>query len=135
MNRLVPELVVEDYEESKIFYIEVFGFELMFERKENNFGTFDLEGSHIMLVEDYAGSEFGMEEPGTNGKGVSFQIEVNSIQPILDRLKKINWPLAVPVEENWYRVNSKELGQREFYVEDPDGYWPRFCEDIGERDA
>ena len=99
MNRLVPELVVKNYEKSKKFYIEIFGFKLIFERKEDNFGTFDLEGSHIMLIEDYEGSDFGMEEPGPNGNGISFQIEVNSIQPILDRLKKINWPLAVPVEE------------------------------------
>ena len=135
MNSLVPELVVSNYEESKIFYINVFGFILMFERPESNFGTFDLEGSHVMLIEDYEGSEFGMEEEGPNGKGIHFQVSVKSIQPILNRLKDIDWPLEVPVEENWYRVNSVELGQREFYVEDPDGYWYRFCEDIGERKA
>jgi hypothetical protein len=37
------------------------------------------------------------------------------------------------IEENWYKVNNKKIGNKEFLVQDPDGYLLRFSEDMGER--
>jgi catechol 2,3-dioxygenase-like lactoylglutathione lyase family enzyme len=51
-NALVPELVVADYEQSKAFYVDVFGFSVRFERPESRFGYFDLGGAQIMLLGD-----------------------------------------------------------------------------------
>ena len=50
-NPLVPELVVNNYEISKKFYTEIFGFNLSFERTEDKFGYFDLSGAQIMLLQ------------------------------------------------------------------------------------
>ncbi len=61
------------------------------------------------------------------GRGVNFQIEVQALQPILDRLAGAGWPLFMEPEEAWYRS-----GQRQFVVMDPDGYLFRLAEDIGE---
>jgi hypothetical protein len=36
--------------------------------------------------------------------------------------------------EKWYRAGDRELGQRQFLVQDPDGYLLRFCQDLGERE-
>ncbi|MDR1949360.1 MAG: hypothetical protein LBQ38_08210, partial [Spirochaetaceae bacterium] len=41
--------------------------------------------------------------------------------------------LFMEIEENWYKVNNKKIGNKEFLVQDPDGYLLRFSEDMGER--
>ena len=70
-----------------------------------------------------------MEKPF--GRGINFQIEVKRIKPILDSLAKHNYPLFKDVMENWYRQDNKLLGNKEFLVQDPDGYLLRFSEDLG----
>ncbi len=67
------------------------------------------------------------------GRGINLQIEVESIAPILNRLKHAKIKLFVEVEEKWYRRNNQELGNRQFLVKDPDGYLLRFAEDLGSR--
>ena len=37
------------------------------------------------------------------------------------------------IEENWYRQDDKLLGNKEFLVQDPDGYLIRFSQDLGEK--
>ena len=39
------------------------------------------------------------------------------------------------IEENWYRQDNKLLGNKEFLVQDPDGYLLRFSEDLGEKEV
>lgn len=38
-------------------------------------------------------------------------------------------------EEAWYRKGDFEVGQRQFLVQDPDGYLLRLVEGLGERPA
>ena len=65
------------------------------------------------------------------GNGINFQLEVNNVQLIYDSLKSANYKIAFEIEENWYRQDEKLLGNKEFLVQDPDGYLLRFSEDIG----
>ena len=37
------------------------------------------------------------------------------------------------MEENWYRQDEYLLGNKEFLVQDPDGYLLRFSEDLGKK--
>lgn len=67
------------------------------------------------------------------GNGVNFQIEVKNVDTIYNKLKECNYPITFDMEENWYRENDKLLGNKEFLVQDPDGYLLRFCEDVGEK--
>lgn len=39
------------------------------------------------------------------------------------------------IEENWYRQDDKLLGNKEFLIQDPDGYLLRFYKDLGEKEA
>lgn len=132
-NALVPELVVADFERSKAFYVDVFGFSVRFERPESRFGYFDLGGAQIMLLEDTNRPLYQMHRSGPKGKGLHFQIEIPSISAMLERLNKASIPLASEVVESWYRQDTLLHGQKEFFVADPDGYLYRFCEYIGER--
>ena len=67
------------------------------------------------------------------GNGINFQLEVEDSEKIYNNLKKNNYKIAFDLEENWYRQDDKLLGNKEFLVQDPDGYLLRFSEDLGER--
>ena len=67
------------------------------------------------------------------GRGVNFQIKVERLRPILEALDAAEWPLFEAPSEAWYRTGDIEGGQREFLVQDPDGYLLRFAEDLGSR--
>ena len=67
------------------------------------------------------------------GRGINLQIDVKIVATLIESLKKNNWPLFKPLKENWYRVGDKKTGNKEFLVQDPDGYLLRFAQDLGER--
>ena len=67
------------------------------------------------------------------GRGINLQIDVPGVTPILQRLASIGWPLFKGVEDAWYRAGDVEAGQRQFIVQDPDGYLVRLVERLGER--
>lgn len=134
-NALVPELLVADYQAAKAFYRDIFGFSLRYERAEDRFGYFELEGAQLMLLQAPGAMDCGLEQPGPNGKGLHFQVEVQAIADLLQRLHAAGSELRGPVSESWYRVDGCEHGQREFFVADSDGYLFRFFEYIGERAA
>lgn len=55
------------------------------------------------------------------------------LSEILGRLEAAGVKIFFGPEERWYRVNSSEVGVRQFLVQDPDGYLVRLQEKIGER--
>lgn len=132
-NRLVPELVVKDYPASRDFYRDAFGFSLRFERQEDRFGYFELEGAQLMLLQEPGAAVCGLQRPGPKGKGIHFQLELEALDGLLSRLQAAAVKPSTPVGESWYRVGEREHGQREFFVADPDGYLFRFFEYLGER--
>jgi len=67
------------------------------------------------------------------GRGVNFQIELKNISITYQKLIAKHYPLFMDIQENWYQCNGIEVGQKEFLVQDPDGYLLRFCQNIGER--
>ena len=67
------------------------------------------------------------------GNGINFQLEVDNLDKIYNNLKDKNYKIAFDIEENWYRQDDKLLGNKEFLVQDPDGYLLRFSEDLGEK--
>jgi hypothetical protein len=68
------------------------------------------------------------------GNGINFQLEVDNVERIYETLKSNNYNIAFEMEENWYRQDDKLLGNKEFLVQDPDGYLIRLSEDLGERE-
>ena len=68
------------------------------------------------------------------GRGVNFQIEVPDVDLLLTRLRKNKIELFMELEEKWYRKDDVEVGNRQFLVQDPDGYLLRFFEDMGTRE-
>ncbi len=128
-NRLIPELAVRDIEKSLHFYT-LLGFSVEYQRDE--FVMISLQGSQIMLEHLHDNWITGPMDPPF-GRGVNLQMEVESIRPLLDVLRKKNYPLFREPATNWYQAGSMVLGNREFLVQDPDGYLLRFFEDAGEK--
>ena len=67
------------------------------------------------------------------GRGINFQIELSDIAPLYERLKAANHPFFRDVKDVWYDTPDTSSGQREFLIQDPDGYLLRFCQALGEK--
>lgn len=130
--RLVPELDVFNLEESKKFWCNILGFDIAYQRPENRFMYLELQGAQVMLTQRNGNWETGtLERP--LGRGINFQMFVASVVPLLDALKHEKWPLFRECHDAWYRIAGEERGNRQFLVQDPDGYLLRFAEDLGKR--
>ena len=133
--RLVPELYVFDFKESLYFYTDVLGFAVLYDRKDERFAYLELEGAQLMLEEVSDSSrQFGsarLERP--LGRGVNLQIQISMVDVLYERVLSSNAEVVIAIEEKWYRVNSREGGNRQFVVSDPDGYLLRFYTDLGDR--
>jgi catechol 2,3-dioxygenase-like lactoylglutathione lyase family enzyme len=131
-NALVPELDVSDLQSSLHFWCGLLGFEVAYDRPAARFAYLVRGPLQIMLCERNGNWEVGELSPPF-GRGINFQMNVESLVPILESLKAAEWPLFRQPNEAWYRTGDREGGQREFLVQDPDGYLLRFAEDIGTR--
>jgi catechol 2,3-dioxygenase-like lactoylglutathione lyase family enzyme len=130
--RLVPELDVLDLEQSKNFWCGILGFRIAYQRPENRFAYIELQGSQVMLNQQNGNWETGpLERP--LGRGINFQMFVDSVTPLLDALSREKWPLFRESHDAWYRIAGEQRGNRQFLVQDPDGYLLRFAQDLGTR--
>lgn len=129
-NALIPELSVTSIQSSKWFYIELLGFKLEYERVEDKFIFISLEEKVQMMLEEINGHWDTGELKYPFGRGINFQIEVEDMQPIVDRLKEASIPLFRNPVISKYTGNEKNFIQREFLVQDPDGYLLRFSQEM-----
>lgn len=133
-NALIPELIVSNFEKSLHFYTKILGFKIDYDRPEKKFAMLSLEGSQLMINERNGWWETGIFEYPL-GRGINLQIKISDIDRLLNFLKINNIVLYQELEEAWYRKGDREVGHKEFLVQDPDGYLLRFVQDIGERDV
>ena len=132
-NKIIPELSVSNLDKSLNFY-KVIGFEIEYERLENKFAFISLGEIQFMLQEISKDDKWDVGVLSYPfGNGINFQLEVENVDNIYKNLKDNNYKITFEMEENWYRQNSKLLGNKEFLVQDPDGYLLRFSEDLGEK--
>jgi catechol 2,3-dioxygenase-like lactoylglutathione lyase family enzyme len=133
-NALVPELSITNFEKSLHFYTQILGFSIAYQRPEEGFAFLTLGQAQIMIDEigksrTWATAEFNYPL----GRGINLQIEVASLEPLLTNLRANHIQLFLEPEEKWYQVGDYEAGNRQFLVQDPDGYLLRFAEDLGRR--
>ncbi len=133
---LTPELLCTSIKISLPFYTEVLGFNIQYQRPEEGFAMLERQGSRIMLDELVPGSDRSwtaapLEIPF--GRGINLQIETDAIDVLYANVQKSKAKIFRQLEEKWYRANDVELGNRQFIVQDPDGYLLRFFQNLGER--
>lgn len=130
----MPELDVSNLAISADFYARL-GFELAYARPDEGFAYLVRDNAHVMLqLATGPGRRFrtaALERP--YGRGSNFQLEVADVAAVLEELVAAGHELVIPLEDRWYRVHEREVGHRQFVVEDPDGYLWRPFQSLGER--
>jgi catechol 2,3-dioxygenase-like lactoylglutathione lyase family enzyme len=134
-SKLVPELMVTDLDSSLAFWDSCLGFEVVYQRPEDGFAYLDSNGAQVMLEQVDPHASQWLTAPLTKpfGRGINIQIDVVAVAPIIQKLGQAGFPLYLECKDTWYRANNVEVGQREFIVQDPDGYLVRLVERLGER--
>lgn len=132
-NKSIPEFSVTNLENSLKFY-KTIGFKIEYDRPENKFVFISLGKIQFMLQEISNNDKWNvMELTYPFGNGINFQLEVDNVNEIYKELKENNYKITFEIEENWYRQGNRLLGNKEFLIQDPDGYLLRFFEDLGEK--
>jgi catechol 2,3-dioxygenase-like lactoylglutathione lyase family enzyme len=133
--RMVPELHVTDIAASLAFWRGALGFGIAYERPAERFVYLEhADGAQIMLCQRNGRFETGpMARP--LGQGVMFQVYVTDLEPVLAMLAARSWPIYLGPREVWRRVGARDQGQREVFVQDPDGYLAMVAADLGWRPA
>lgn len=134
-SKNIPELSVTNLENSLKFY-KTAGFKVEYDRLENKFAFISLGEIQFMLQEIADNDKWDLAPLSYPfGNGINFQLEVKNLDDIYNSFKNSNYKIAFDIEENWYRQDSKLLGNKEFLIQDPDGYLLRFSEDLGKKEV
>ena len=121
-NSLIPELSVTDVEKSKLFYLNL-GFEIKYQREK--FYFLELEENQIMIEEINDHWNVGeLEYPF--GRGINLSMSVSDIDSYYEKLKDKNISFFKPLMCNTYQVNDEIYEDKEFLLQDLDGYLLRF---------
>jgi extradiol dioxygenase family protein len=86
----------------------------------------------MMLYQRDGDWETGPLEPPF-GRGVVLQVYVRDVDAIAARVRDAGLPFYVDPRERWRDWGDRQGGQREFLVQDPDGYLVMVAQRIGER--
>lgn len=123
-NSLIPELSVTDIEKSKEFYLNL-GFKIMYERKEDKFCFLYLEDNQIMIEEINNNWNVGeMKYPF--GNGINLSMTVSDIDSFYESIISKKIVLFRKIKTSKYRVDDIIYEDKEFLLQDPDGYLLRF---------
>ena len=134
-SKNIPELSVTNLENSLNFY-KTAGFKVEYDRPESKFAFISLGEIQFMLQEITDNDKWDVAPLSYPfGNGVNFQLKVDDLDEIYNSFKNSNYKITFDIEENWYRQDDKLLGNKEFLIQDPDGYLLRFSEDLGEKEV
>lgn len=130
---LMAEMMVTDYPASLAFWTGVLGFGVAFERPAQRLGCLvHPDGAQVMIYQRDGDWETGpMEAPF--GRGMVVQIYVAHVDAVAARVVAAGLLFYVAPRERWRDWGDRQGGQREFLVQDPDGYLVMVVQRIGER--
>jgi predicted lactoylglutathione lyase len=123
-NSLIPELSVSDINISKEFYISL-GFNIKYERLEDKFCFLELEENQIMIEQINDNWNTGILEYPF-GRGINISMSINDIDKFYKTLKEKNIRMFKDLEVHKYKANNIIYEDKEFLIQDPDGYLLRF---------
>jgi catechol 2,3-dioxygenase-like lactoylglutathione lyase family enzyme len=130
---LAIELIVSNYERSFAFWTGPMGFAVCYTRPAMKFAYLEHpDGAQMMFYERDGDWETGPLEPPF-GRGAIIQLGVSDITEAYNAALAAGIPRYVELREKWRDWGDREGGQREFLVQDPDGYLVMVNQKIGER--
>ena len=126
-NSLIPELSVSDIKKTKDFYVGVLGFGIDYERPEDKFVFLSLEGIQLMFEQENGlWSVAPLEYP--YGRGINFEMTVSDVEGVYARVPAHGIKPFREMKVNRYRNGDEDIVQKEFLIQDPDGYLLRFTD-------
>lgn len=126
-NKLIPELSVTDINKTREFYVDILGFKICYERPEDKFIFVEKDGNQIMLEQINDSWNVGkMEYPF--GRGINFEMTISDVDAVYERIEKAGIKLFRKMEVKDYECGDETVHQKQFLVQDPDGYLLRFVD-------
>lgn len=130
---LMAELMVSDFTASMAFWTGPLGFAVAFDRPGQKFACLaHPDGAQVMVYERDGDWETGVLEP-PYGRGAVIQVYVADVTAMAAAMQTAGVPFYVGLRDKWRDWGDRLGGQREFLVQDPDGYLVMVAERIGER--
>lgn len=129
----MAEMMVQDYARSLAFWTGPMGFTVAFTRPAQNLACLTHpDGAQIMIYQRDGDWETGpLDAPF--GRGAVIQIYVTDAATTAACVTAANISFYVPLRDKWRDWGDRLGGQREFLVQDPDGYLIMVAQRIGER--
>jgi catechol 2,3-dioxygenase-like lactoylglutathione lyase family enzyme len=132
-SAMAIELIVSNYDRSLAFWTGPMGFTVCYTRPAMKFAYLErTDGAQMMFYERDGDWETGTFELPL-GRGAIIQIDVRNVDEIHAAIVAANIPRYVELREKWRDWGDREGGQREFLVQDPDGYLVMVKQRVGER--
>lgn len=129
---LIAEMMVSNYPRALAFWTGILGFAPVFERPAQKLALLEHpDGAQVMVYERDGDWETGPMEPPF-GRGLVIQVFVSDAMAVAARVQATGLPFYVPPREKWRDWGDRLGGQREFLVQDPDGYLVMVAERFGE---
>jgi len=126
-NSLIPELTVKDIDKTKEFYVKVLQFKVEYERFEDRFVFLSYEGNQMMFEQDNDNWSVGrLKYP--YGRGVNFEMTVSDVESLYKRVLDYGIKPFRDLKVSHYRNGDETIVQKEFLIQDPDGYLLRFTD-------
>ncbi len=126
-NSLIPELTVADIERTKEFYVGILHFKIDYERPEDRFVFLSYENIQIMFEQENGHWNVGeLEHP--YGRGINFEMTVSDVEDIYKRILDHGIRPFREIKISHYRNGEDDIEQKEFLIQDPDGYLLRFTD-------
>ena len=123
-NKLIPELSVTNINNSINFYTSI-GFRIIYERKKEKFCFLELNGNQLMIEQINDNWNTGdLEYPF--GRGINISMTVDNVDQLYENIKKLNYKIFKELMINEYKVGNIIYNDKEFLIQDPDGYLLRF---------
>ena len=132
---LMAEMMVSDFARSMTFWTGPMGFSVAFDRPAQKFACLTHpDGAQIMVYERDGYWETGpLDAP--YGRGAILQVYVSDVLAIHAKFVELGQIFFEPLREKWRDWGDRLGGQREFLVQDPDGYLIMVVQRLGERPA
>ena len=124
---MIPELSVFDINQTVAFYKKI-GFQIIYERREDLFIFMSFAENQFMFeqIHDEGWNTGKMLYP--LGQGVNFSIAVDNIDRLYEKLINSEIEIFRELTISSYRVKNEYIQQKEFLVQDPNGYLLRFTD-------
>ena len=123
-NSLIPELSVTDISKSLAFYQKL-GFQVKYQREESKFYFLELEENQLMIEQINEHWNVGVLEYPF-GRGINISMTLQDIVAFYEKVKSLKIPLFQELSTQEYRVQDQVYLDKEFLLQDPDGYLLRF---------